>query len=261
MFALNCTITSVLASKVTVKSCYVFYWSDPSVSSGNKKKKRNSLKLLLLLFFKNKKCLKKQKKKTKQKKTTNPNLGHFCNRLNPSLNKKPCNCQTNQSKNFVDAKEIFWQSSSTARNRKLVIMKNNWKLFSNQGLKTRSYHTAAALGSKLAPRDAAAPRPHPAVLVSDAFCSFHCELSFWNWDYFNWCFRVDHHLYQPSKVLIIDKIAAKISDDSPADPRHGKWWGLRVGCPALPKPNTHLAETDRAWEGIFLRWEKCDTSY
>lgn len=52
MFALNCTITSVLASKVTVKSCYMFYWSDPSVSSGNKKK-RNSLKLLLLLFFKN----------------------------------------------------------------------------------------------------------------------------------------------------------------------------------------------------------------
>lgn len=57
-------------------------------------------------------------------------------------------------------------------------MKKNWKLFSNQGLKTHSYHTAAALGSKLAPRDAAAPRLHPAILVSDAFCSFHCELSF-----------------------------------------------------------------------------------
>lgn len=83
MFALNCTITSVLASKVTVESCYVFYWSDPSVSSGNKKK-RNSLKLLLLLFFKNKKCLKKIKNFKKNK----PNLGHFCNRLNPSLNKK-----------------------------------------------------------------------------------------------------------------------------------------------------------------------------
>lgn len=88
MFALNCTITSVLASKVTVKSCYMFYWSDPSVSSGNKKK-RNSLKLLLLLFFKNV-LKKKPKKKNKQKKQniTNPNLGHFCNRLNPSLNKK-----------------------------------------------------------------------------------------------------------------------------------------------------------------------------
>lgn len=48
------------------------------------KKKRNSLKLLLLLFFKNKKCLKKIKNLKKNK----PNLGHFCNRLNPSLNKK-----------------------------------------------------------------------------------------------------------------------------------------------------------------------------
>lgn len=69
MFALNCTITLVLASKVTVKSCYVFYWSDPSVSSGNKKN-RNSLKLLLL-FFKNKKCKKKTIKKKKQKNQQN----------------------------------------------------------------------------------------------------------------------------------------------------------------------------------------------
>lgn len=69
MFALNCTITSVLASKVTVKSCYMFYWSDPSVSSGNKKK-RNSLKLLLLLFFKNVLKKKNLKKKINKKNKT-----------------------------------------------------------------------------------------------------------------------------------------------------------------------------------------------
>lgn len=50
MFALNCTITSVLASKVTVKSCYVFYWSDPSVSSGNKKKKEFTETFVVVVF-------------------------------------------------------------------------------------------------------------------------------------------------------------------------------------------------------------------
>lgn len=50
MFALNCTITSVLASKVTVKSCYMFYWSDPSVSSGNKKKKEFTETFVVVVF-------------------------------------------------------------------------------------------------------------------------------------------------------------------------------------------------------------------
>lgn len=43
MFALNYTITSVLASKVMVKVCYILSWSVPSVSSGNKNKKKSEL--------------------------------------------------------------------------------------------------------------------------------------------------------------------------------------------------------------------------
>lgn len=35
-------------------------------------------------------------------------------------------------------------------------------------------HTAAALGSKLAE---GVLSPRPSVLISSAFCSFHCELS------------------------------------------------------------------------------------
>lgn len=67
------------------------------------KKKRNSLKLLLLLFFKNKKMLKKKKTKNK-KKTHKP--GTLLQPVKPiTLNRKPYNCQTDQSNNFVDAKE------------------------------------------------------------------------------------------------------------------------------------------------------------
>lgn len=121
MFALNCTITSVLASKVTVKvvlrvllewpQCELREQKQNKNTQKKKKKKRNSLKLLLLLFFKNKKCWKKKKKKERNQITQN--LGHFCNRFNPSRNKQPCNCQTNPSTSFVDAKESF--DSQTAQ--------------------------------------------------------------------------------------------------------------------------------------------------
>lgn len=53
------------------------------------------------------------KKGKKKKKTETQNLGHFCNWFNPSLNNQPCNCQTNPSTSFVDAKESF--DSQTAQ--------------------------------------------------------------------------------------------------------------------------------------------------
>lgn len=135
MFALNCTITSVLASKVTVKSCYVFYWSDPSVSSGNKKKKKGiHWNFCCCCFLKIKNVL---KKKTKKKKTK---PGTLLQPVKPITKQKNLAIVKPISQIILwMPKNIFWQSSSTARNRKLVIMeKKNWKLFSNKGLKTHS---------------------------------------------------------------------------------------------------------------------------